>query len=122
MHELPRFSTKGGKVLKKYQVLIPVWLEDYIKFMAEKYDLSFSEIIRAEICFAILCHVSHFFPDYKSGITPDDILSMFIPQKGKELEREELLRVLSKIYFETRKAVEFRLSAEAKPKKSNSVD
>jgi hypothetical protein len=104
-------------MLKKYQVLIPVWLEDYIKYLAERYDLSFSEIIRAEICYAILCHVSHFFPEFKSGITPDDILGMFIPQEGGDLEREELLRILSKIYFETRKAVEYRLSVETTPKK-----
>jgi hypothetical protein len=104
-------------MLRKYQVLIPDWLEEYIKYLADSYDLSFSEIIRAEVCYAILCHVSKFFPDYKSGINPDEILGLLIPRKGEELEREELHRIMSKIYFETRKAIEHRLSMEAPPKK-----
>lgn len=96
--------------MQKYQVLIPDWLEGYIKGLAERLDLSFSEIIRAEICYSILCHVIHFFPDYKPGITPADILDLIQSQFGKELEREETHKALSKIYFETRKAIEYRNS------------
>ena len=99
-------------MLKKYQVLIPDWLEDYIKYLAERYDLTFSEIIRAEVCYAILCHVTHFFPDFKPTITPNEILGWLRPSQGEDLEKEEMHRVLSKIYFEARKAVEHRLSRE----------
>ncbi len=108
---------KEVKVLKKYQVLIPEWLEDYIKFLAEKYDLSFSEIIRAELCFSILNTVTHFFPDYKSSLKPQEILAMMKDKFMNDLEREEIYRILSKLYFETRKAIEHRLSEEAAPKK-----
>ncbi len=41
-------------MLKRYQVLLPDWLEDYVKLLADKYDLSFSEIIRTIICNWIL--------------------------------------------------------------------
>jgi hypothetical protein len=99
-------------VLKKYQVLIPDWLEDYVKYLAERYDLTFSEIIRAEICYAILCHVTHFFPDFKPAINPNEILGWLRNTPGEKLEKEELRRVLSKIYFEARKAIEYRLLGE----------
>lgn len=104
-------------MLKKYQVLIPDWLEDYIKYLADSYDLSFSEIIRAEVCYAILCHVTKLFPDFRPGINPDEILDLMIPKEGKGLGKEELQRVMSKITFETRKAIEHRFSTEI-PKKT----
>lgn len=44
-------------MLKRYQVLLPDWMEEYIKYLVDKYDLSFSEVIRGEICIAILCTV-----------------------------------------------------------------
>lgn len=103
---------KGSEMLRKYQVLIPDWLEDYIKYLSDNYELSFSEIIRAEVCYAILCHVSKLFPDFEPGINPDEILGLMIPREGEKLEREELQRVMSKIYFETRKAIEHRLSKD----------
>ncbi len=99
-------------MLKKYQVLIPDWLEDYIKYLAERYDLTFSEIIRAEICYAVLSHVTHFYPDFKPTITPNEILGMLRSSPGEDLEKEEMHKVLSKIYFEARKAIEHRLSKE----------
>jgi hypothetical protein len=106
-------------VLKKYQVLIPDWLEDYVKYLADRYDLTFSEIIRAEICYAILCHVAYFFPDFKPTINPNEILEWLRNAPGEDPEKEELHRVLSKIYFEARKAIEHRLFKEksAPPKK-----
>ena len=47
-------------MLKRYQVLLPDWLEDNIKEIAEIFDLSFSEIIRLELCFAILSSTKSF--------------------------------------------------------------
>ena len=112
-------GNEEAEVLKKYQVLIPEWLEEYIKFLEEKYDLSFSEIIRAEVCFSILNTVNHFFPDYKSSLKPQEILEMMKDKFRNDLEREEIYRILSKIYFETRKAVEHRLSKEASIRKES---
>lgn len=99
-------------MLNKYQVLIPDWLEDYIKYLAERYDLTFSEIIRAEVCYAILSHVTHFYPDFEPEVTPNEILEWLRPFPEGEPQKDEMYRVLSKIYFETRKAVEHRLSKE----------
>ncbi len=104
-------------MLKKYQVLIPEWLEEYIIFLAEKYDLSFSEIIRSEVCFSILCTVTHFFPDFKSSLKPQELLEMMKEKFADDVEREEIYRFLSRMYFEARKAVEHRLSEELTSKK-----
>lgn len=104
-------------MLKRYQVLLPDWLEDYIKHLADKYDLSFSEVIRAELCIAIISTISKLHPDYKFGITHEEILDMIKEDVQENMERDEEHRILSKIYFETRKAIEHRFSQEKKQKK-----
>lgn len=95
--------------MKRYQVLLPDWLEENIKFYVEEYDLSFSEVIRAEICSAILATVPKQFPEYKPGLSHDDMVNLMKQNAQKKLERDDALRWLSKVYFEARKASEYRL-------------
>ncbi len=98
---------------RKYQVILPDWLEDYIKFLVDKYELNFSEVIRLQICYSVLCLMEKLYPEFKPGLTVEDITT--IPNAYPvEQDREDLLRRLSKIYFETRKAVEYRLEKEQK--------
>jgi hypothetical protein len=95
-------------MLKRYQVLLPDWLEDYVKIAAKRYDLSFSETIRAMVCSTTIASVSKLFPEYKPGMTLEDILDIAEKDPNLEIDTAEMHRLLSKLYFETRKAVEFR--------------
>jgi len=104
-------------VLKRYQVLLPDWLEDYVKLLAGKYDLSFSEIIRTIMCNWILASVPILYPELKLGIMPKDILEMVKAEANINMESEDVHRILSKIYFEARKAAEYRMAQEKKKKK-----
>jgi len=101
-------------VLKRFQVLLPDWLEDYIKYLTENYDLSFSEVIRAEVCCSIISSVSSLFPDYKPGLRLDDIFQKIKKDKLYRSTREDVHRVLSAVYFEARKAAEYRMEKEQK--------
>ena len=104
-------------MLKRYQVLLPDWLEDYIRYMADKYNLSFSEVIRAEICTSTIYKIAKLYPYYKLGIMPKEILDMGKKDDQKNMEGDEGHRMLSKLYFETRKAIEYRFNEEKKRKK-----
>ena len=104
-------------MLKRYQVLLPDWLEEYIKSLADKYDLSFSEIIRIEICIAIMSTISKLYPEHKFGLTPEDMLDWIKKDVQENMERDQEHRMLSRLYFETRKAIEYRLSQEKEQKK-----
>jgi len=104
-------------VLKRYQVLLPDWLGDYIKLLVEKYDLSFSEVIRVEICMAILNSTPSLCPGYKPGITSKEIYRLMKEEAQEDMEREDTHSILSKIYFETRKAIEYRLAKGKTQKK-----
>jgi len=104
-------------VLKRYQVLLPDWLEDYVKLMVDKYDLSFSEVIRTMICNWILATVPSLYPELKLGLTAKDIHELEKAEAQVDMEREDVHRMLSRIYFESRKAAEYRMDQEKKKKK-----
>ena len=104
-------------MLKRYQVLLPDWLEDYVKLLVDKYDLSFSEIIRTMMCNWIITSVPTLHPELKLGVTPKDIIDMVKTEAQLNMEQEDMHRMLSKIYFESRKAAEYRIAQEKKKKK-----
>lgn len=98
---------------KRYQVLLPDWLEDYVKLISSKYNLSFSEIIRLELCYSMLSTTMEFFKDYKPNITRQDIFAEVTKYSEGKIDKQEFNRIISKIYFETRKAVEFMMDKES---------
>ncbi len=102
---------------KKYQVILSNWMEDYIKFICERYDLNFSSAIRVYMCLGILFALSHTQPDFKIDLPTDELLKLSKKDSKDELQEEEIHQILSKIVFETRKAVEYRLSKEKSKKK-----
>jgi len=98
-------------MLKRYQVLLPDWLEDYLKWGVDKYRVSFSEIIRLEVCFAVLATITELHPEYKPGITFQDIMARIKSFSGeRDNQKEDEQSFISKLYFETRKAVEYRFT------------
>ena len=105
-------------MLKRYQVLLPAWLMDYIKHNVDKYDLSLSETIRAEICCSILAAAPSLYPEYEPGLVCEDIFKLVKKNTHNNMGRDEKHRMLSKIYFEARKAIEYRLNKERKQKKT----
>jgi len=99
---------------KKYQVLLSNWMEDYLKFISERYDLNFSSAIRVQMCLGFLYTISNIEPDYKIDLPNEELLKFSKKASKKELQEEEIHQFLSKIVFEARKAVEYRLSKEKK--------
>ena len=103
-------------MLKRYQIILNDWLADYIRNCAERYDMSFSEVIRLALCLCLGEQISRRFPNYKFGITEKEISKMRL-KTGKDLEGhklEEVHKIISKTYFEARKAMEFALKQEKK--------
>jgi hypothetical protein len=106
---------KGGrKMLKRFQVLLPDWLEDYIKFGAKKFDISVSELIRIEVCLAILTQITELFPEHKIGISFKELFMIYKNHAREMTDKEDIRRTISKIYYETRKAIEFRQKTQKK--------
>ena len=66
---------------------------------------------------AIISLVSEMYPDYDSEFSTKDIYESVKQFDNEKLVREKFLKLLSKTYFEARKAVEFRLKKETGPKR-----
>jgi hypothetical protein len=95
---------------KKFQVVLPDWMEEYLEALAARYDLTISELLRLELSLAFICFVNHFFPEYE-GPTFEDLgipTAKDVPALEK-LDRERMHKVLSRFYFEARKAIEYHM-------------
>ncbi|MDD5730696.1 MAG: hypothetical protein PHN57_06170 [Candidatus Omnitrophica bacterium] len=97
-------------MLKRYQVLLEDWQEEYVKRIAQKYDLSFSEVIRGLICLEAMLMVQQHYPEYKAKLTGKDVKNTM--DKFSKSDRERFHRFMSEAFFEARKAIEFRMMKE----------
>ena len=97
---------------KKYQVLLSKWMEDYLKFICERYDLNFSSAIRVYMCLGFLYALSNTQSDCKIDLPKDELLKLSKKTNNDDIQDEEIHQLISKIIFEARKAVECRLSKE----------
>lgn len=94
----------------RYQVMLSDWMGDYVKFIADRYGLSASDVIRGHMCFGFLYAISMMYPEYKPELASKEFVKLAEKMKNDDLNDEEFYQFTSKIIFETRKAVEFRLS------------
>jgi hypothetical protein len=91
-------------MLKRFQVLLEDWQEEYLRLLTDVYDISFSEACRFLFSLGTLNAVEKAFPEYKYRITKEEV-KQFIDPKTSQEDRHKLI---SKLYFETRKAIEYR--------------
>ncbi|NIO49584.1 MAG: hypothetical protein GTN73_09160 [Candidatus Aminicenantes bacterium] len=104
-------------MLKRYQVLLSDWIEDYIKVVAEKYDISTSAVIRIHMGLAIIFVMTTLYPEYKQNFTDKEFQELAKKAAKGKLDEVEAHNAMSRILFEARKAVEFRLAIDTKQKK-----
>ncbi len=104
-------------MLKRYQVLLSDWLEDYVKLVAEKYDISVSAAIRVHLGIAILYVITALYPDYKPNLKNKELQELSKNAAIGDFKEVEFHQAMSKILFEARKAVEYRLSKGKELKK-----
>lgn len=104
---------------KRFQVLLTDWQEAYLRYVCEKHDYSFSEIIRVFLSVGILYFIPLLSPDYRPGITKKQLLKMTKNVAKLASTEAERYQFISTVYFEARKAVEYRLSAVKKQRKKH---
>lgn len=101
-------------MLKRYQVLLDDWMEQYIQLIAEKYVLSSSAAIRVHLGLAILYVILVLHPEYIPDLSEENLQELSKKASKNELDEVEAHKMLSKILFESRKAVEYILSRQKK--------
>jgi len=104
-------------MLKRCQVLLDDWQEEYIKDAAERYDVSFSEVVRIFLSEGFIQVIHRLNPEYKTGVTLKQFAKMATTRGKPSSPIEEQRKFIGEIYFEARKAVEYRLSKVRNNKK-----
>ena len=107
---------------KRIQAVLPDWLEEYINFIADKYDISVSEAIRSQICLAVISLVNDVYPEYESEFSAKDIYEIVSQFNSNKIDGEKFLKLLSRTYFEARKAVEFRMKKETETRRKKAAN
>ena len=94
-------------MLKRTQILLEPWQVEHYKIVSEKYDVSFSEMIRMALCLDIIMATKIRFPKHKIEIDKN-VLEKAIKNRNilENMGEEEFHKMLSRIYFEARKATE----------------
>lgn len=94
-------------MLKRYQILLNEWQAEHYRIVSEKYDVSFSEMIRMALCMDIMMATKVAFPKYRLKINRKLVENAM---KNRDIVRsmgaEKFHMLLSQLYFETRKATE----------------
>ena len=103
-------------MLKRCQVLLESWQEEYLKNTAERYDQSFSEVLRIFLSQGFLFIIPRLHPEFKTAITGKEIKKMTIKVGSPSTSIEDRHRLISRLYFEARKAVEYRMEKVKKQK------
>jgi hypothetical protein len=95
---------------KTYQVLLEDWLSEYIEFLSKRYDLSISSIIRTHICLAIISTIPLIYPEHNFASLENELQELAKTTAKKESDEADIHKLISKVIFEARKAVEYRRS------------
>ena len=101
-------------MLKRHQVLLTDWQTEYARFISETYDISFSEAVRALMATGIIRTVKQIHPEFESKANVKEVVDATLMGSDKRMRTELLHKFLSLLYFDARKAVEFRLSQARK--------
>ena len=56
-------------MLKRFQILLEDWQEEFLRFVSETYDVSFSESTRMVLCVGMMEATRELCPGFKPGIT-----------------------------------------------------
>jgi hypothetical protein len=98
-------------MVEKFQVLLPEWLADHVHHLAGTYDMKISEVIRIQVSAAALFMAKSLHPEFQSDIEIEQVVKGMLEHAHKN-DKEKVERLVSKLLFETRKAVEYRMSKE----------
>ncbi|HOX54229.1 MAG: hypothetical protein PHI86_00555 [Candidatus Omnitrophica bacterium] len=101
-------------MLKRNQILLQDWQEEYLKFASQNYDISISEAARILINVGAISCICALFPKYKPKVSTKTIAEHSRQLERGKLSEQKFYKMISTIAFEARKATEFRMAQNKK--------
>ncbi|MCA9400752.1 MAG: hypothetical protein KC713_03935 [Candidatus Omnitrophica bacterium] len=106
-------------MLRRKQVMVSDWLDDFIIEISQHYNLSYSEAVRIMLSFGFAQVVTKISPDYSFSIDAQDIADASKERNNGKINPEIKRKLTADIYFEARNILENYLK---KAKKVHSQD
>ena len=97
-------------MLKRMQILLEDWQVEYAMRAAKRFDFSLSEVVRILVSEAIMSILFSLEPNKKIGISQKQLTKMKRQVLNSKSTSEERHRIISRVYFEARKAAEHKIS------------
>ena len=97
-------------MLKRHQVLLEDWQVEYIKAVAQSYDISLSEALRIIFSIGTISIIATVHPEHKSGATKEKIKLAMQECASDKVPIDKKHSWISALYFEGRKSAEYRIA------------
>jgi hypothetical protein len=94
-------------MLKRCQVLLTDWLEEHMKLVAKRNDLSFSEMIRILLCEGLLHSAPTVYSKYKPKVNKRLLQNITRVGSNPKTSIVKKHQLTSQLYFEARKVFEY---------------
>lgn len=97
-------------MLRRKQIMITDWLDDYLTAISKRYDISYSEVIRIATSFFFAETLCLAYPKkYKLNISAKDISKVLKHMAENEDYIEESRKLISDVYYETKNILKDRV-------------
>ncbi len=97
-------------MLKRHQVLLEDWQVEYIQVVAKAYDISLSEALRIIFSIGTISATTTVSPEFKSGANKEKIKQGMKACISNKTPIDKKHSWVSALYFEGRKAAEYRIN------------
>jgi len=95
-------------MLRRKQVMISDWLDDSIQYVSNRYDISYSEVIRVSVAYFLGGILAEADPKYKMSVSWKDIAKLVEQSWDVKADLEETRQVIYDIYGEAKKILKNR--------------
>ena len=93
-------------MLKRKQILLPDWLDDYIKEISSAYNVSYSEVVRVMLSFSFGQVAAKLYPQYEFSIDVDRMIASSREHNNGEVNVEDNRKLRADIYYEAKKIID----------------
>jgi hypothetical protein len=96
-------------MLRRKQVMISDWLDDFVQYTAQKYDISYSEVLRLGTAYFLADVLSKADPKYKMKVTSKEISKVVYDGLEQCGDVEVTRKLIADIYHESKRILQARI-------------
>jgi len=97
-------------MLRRKQVLVSDWLDDFVNYVSKRYDISYSEVIRVSVAYMLTGILAGADSKYEMTVTWEDLAQVLQKSWENEGDLENTRKVISDVYWDAKKILSDRMA------------